>query len=158
MEVIAFFQWLDQSALAEFSKAWGGVFAIVQVVHILAMVLLGGMVITCDLRLMGILMRDIPSKSVFENTHKWIAPALTAAIITGSYMTSAIAMKTYHNSFFWAKMYWLLTGIVFIYLIRKPLLKFDHASIQPWLLKLVGCASIVIWFNVAGAGRWIGFS
>ena len=77
MEVITFFQWLDQSALAGFSKAYGGVFAIVQVVHILAMVLLGGMIITGDLRLLGVLMRDIPSESVLENTHKWLRPALT---------------------------------------------------------------------------------
>jgi len=158
MEVISFFQWLDQSALAEFSKTYGGVFAIVQVVHILAMVLLGGMIITGDLRLLGIIMRDIPSKIVLDNTHKWLRPALIVAIATGSYMTSAIAMKTYHSDFFWAKMYWLLTGLVFVYLIRKPLFKFDHASIKPWIPKLMAVASIVIWFNVAGAGRWIGFS
>jgi len=158
MEVITFFQWLDQSALADFSKAYGGVFAIVQVVHILAMVVLGGMIITGDLRLLGILMRDIPSNSVLENTHKWLRPALAVAIVTGTYMASAIAMKTYHSSFFWAKMYWLMAGLVFVYLIRKPLLKFDHASINPWILKLMAVASITIWFNVAGAGRWIGFS
>ena len=158
MEVITLFQWLDQSALAEFSKAYGGVFAIVQVAHILAMVVLGGMIITGDLRLLGVLMRDIPSNSVLENTHKWLGPALIVAILTGSYMTSAIAMKTYHSSFFWAKMYWLLAGLVFVYLIRRPLFKYDHASINPWILKLMALASITIWLNVAGAGRWIGFS
>ncbi len=158
MELIAFFQWLDQSALAEFSKAYGGVFAIVQVGHILSMVLLGGMIITGDLRLLGVVMRDIPSESVLENTHRWLAPALTVSIITGSYMTSAIAMKIYHSGFFWSKMYWLAAGIVMVYLIRRPLLKFDHASINPWTLRLMAIASITIWFNVAGAGRWIGFS
>jgi hypothetical protein len=158
MELISVFQWLDQSALAEFSKAYGGVFAIVQVAHILAMILLGGMIITGDLRLLGVLMKDIPSESVLESTHKWIAPALIVAIASGSYMTSAIAMKIYHSAFFWSKMSWLAAGLVMVYLIRKPLLKFDHASINPWTIKLMALASITIWFNVAGAGRWIGFS
>ena len=158
MEVLPFFEWVDSSPLAEFSKAYGGVFAIVQVFHILSMIVLGGMVLTGDLRLLGIVLKDVPSEAIIESTHRWISRALIVIVLTGCYMTSAIAIKTYHSYFFWAKMSWLLTGLIFVFAIRRPLFRYDHASISPWTVKLVALASITIWFNVAASGRWIGFS
>ena len=34
----------------------------------------------------------------------------------------------------------------------------DHATINPWALRLMAVTSMTIWFTVAGSGRWIGFS
>jgi len=42
--------------------------------------------------------------------------------------------------------------------VRRPLLKFDHASIKPITLRVIAITSIAIWFTVAASGRWIGFS
>jgi hypothetical protein len=52
----------------------------------------------------------------------------------------------------------LLTGIIFVFAIKRPLLKEDHATLSPVTLKLVALASMSIWFVVAASGRWIGFS
>ena len=73
-------------------------------------------------------------------------------------MSSAVAMKLYYNEMFWAKMTSLGLGITFVYVIRRPLLKFKHDTLNPWTIKLVAVTSISIWFTVAAAGRWIGFS
>ena len=73
-------------------------------------------------------------------------------------MAAAVAQRMYYNDFFWAKMSALLVGIIFVFAIKRPLLKGNHADIRPWLLKLVAVASILIWFSVAATGRWIGFS
>jgi hypothetical protein len=77
---------------------------------------------------------------------------------SGIFMSSAVAMKLYYNQMFWAKMTSLALGITFVYAIRRPLLKFNHDTINPWTIKLLAVTSISIWFTVAASGRWIGFS
>lgn len=158
MSALPFFEWLDTSLLADISKAYGGVFAVVQMFHLLALSLLGGTVLVGDLRLLGVVLKDVPSQIVIDSTQKWFSVALGVLIVSGIFMASAVAMKVYYNEMFWAKMTALATGIVFVYVIRRPLLRFDHASINPWALRLMAMASMTIWFTVAASGRWIGFS
>ncbi|MEZ5550855.1 MAG: DUF6644 family protein [Pseudomonadales bacterium] len=158
MDVLAFFNWLDTSLLADISKAYGGVFAVVQMFHLMAMALLGGMVVLGDLRMLGILMTDVPSETVIENTRKWFNVGLAVAILSGIFMSSAVALKLYYNEMFWAKMAGLGIGIVFVYFIRGPLLRCDHRALNPWAVRLTAIASLTIWFTVAASGRWIGFS
>ena len=156
--MLPFFEWLDTSLLADISKAYGGVFAVVQMFHLAAMAVLGGMVLVSDLRLLGWVMRDLPSETVVENTHKWFGYALIVMVLSGIFMMSAVAIKLYYNEMFWAKMVALLVGIVFFYGIRGPLLKAPHSELSSRVLKLVAVASITIWFTIAACGRWIGFS
>ena len=73
-------------------------------------------------------------------------------------MAAAVAQRMYYNDFFWAKMSALFVGIAFVFAVKRPLLKGDHGSINPLVIKLVACASIIVWFSVAATGRWIGFS
>lgn len=158
METLAFFEWLDTSLLAHMSKAYGGVFAMVQTVHLAAMALLGGMILVADLRLLGVLMNDVPATVVVENTRRWIRYALILMVLSGIYMASAVAIKLYYNAFFWTKMISFAMGLAFLYLIKFPLLRHDFSSLNPWAVKLVALASLMIWFTVAASGRWIGFS
>ena len=62
MDLYPFFDWLDTSLLADISKAYGSVFAVVQMFHLLGISLLGGMVLLGDLRLLNLVMKDIPSR------------------------------------------------------------------------------------------------
>ncbi len=71
-----------------------------------------------------------------------------------SVMTSAVALKLYYNEMYWAKMATLAMGIVFVYAIRRPLLRYAHDSISPWALRLTAISSLLIWFTVAASGRW----
>jgi hypothetical protein len=158
VDLYPFFNWLDTSLLAQMSKAYGGVFVVVQLFHLLSLATLGGMVLLADLRLLGVMLRDVPSEVVAANTDRWFNIALVGAILSGVFMSSAVALKLYYNEMFWGKMAAFATGLVFVYLVRRPLLRFDHASISPGVLRTVAVTSLVIWFTVAASGRWIGFS
>ena len=159
MDLLPFFEWLDTSILADIAKAYGGVFAVVQMFHLLALSLLGGTVLVSDLRLLGVVMKDVPSEVVIQNTQKWFSVALVILILSGLFQAAAVSMKLYYNEMFWAKMTGLAAGIVFVYAIRRPLLlRFDHDTINPWALRLIAVTSMTIWFTVAASGRWIGFS
>ena len=158
MDMLFLLEWLDQSSLASVSKANGGVFAFVQMIHLLALAMLGGTVLAADLRLLGLVLKDLPSELVLENTQRWFNRALVVLVLSGIFMSSAVALKLYYNSMFWAKMAALLVGVVFVYAVRRPLLQFAHDTINPSLLKLVAASSSMVWFAVAASGRWIGFS
>jgi hypothetical protein len=158
VDVYPFFAWLDNSLLAQMSKAYGGVFVVVQMFHLLSLALLGGTVLLADLRLLGVMLRDVPSEVVIENTQKWFDVALVVVALSGVFMSSAVALKLYDNEMFWAKMTALAVGLVFVYGIRRPLLRGDHAGLDPRVVRLLAVTSITIWFTVAASGRWIGFS
>ncbi|MCP5178792.1 MAG: hypothetical protein H6993_16300 [Pseudomonadales bacterium] len=156
MDLLAFFNWLDASFLARMSKAYGGVFAVVQMFHLLALVLLGGAVVAGALRMLGVLLRDVPRALVLAGTWRVFDVALVLIVISGIFMSSAVAMKLYYNEMFWVKMAGLLVGMVFMYGIERPLLRRPQSG--AWPTRLVACASLATWFTVAAAGRWIGFS
>ncbi|MDC0214458.1 hypothetical protein OAL14_06550 [Gammaproteobacteria bacterium] len=158
MDLLFIFQWLDASILADMSKAYGGVFAMVQVVHLVALAMLGGAVLVSDLRLLGILLTDVSSESVVNNMDRWFSRALIVIAVSGVFMSSAVAIKLYYNEMFWAKMIGLSFGAAFVYFVRRPLLRYPHQTINVWSIRLIAVSSMIIWFTVAASGRWIGFS
>ena len=158
MDVASFFTWLESSMLGHVAKSYGGVYAMAQTVHLASMALLGGTVLVTDLRLLNVALRDIPSNVVADGAHRWFKVALAVILISGIFMVAGVAMKAYYNAFYWAKMAALATGIIFVFAVKRPLLKKDHSMLPAWLLKVVAIASITVWFTVAACGRWIGFS
>ncbi len=159
MELLAFFEWMETSLLGTIGKTYGGVYAIAQSLHLMSLVVLGGAVIVSDLRLLNLLLKDVSSEVVLEQAHRWFKAALFSVIATGVFMAAAVALRLYYNQFFWAKMISLLAGVLFVFMIKRPLLtSAPHAQISPLAVKLVALASLAIWFSVAATGRWIGFS
>jgi hypothetical protein len=159
MELLPFFEWAETSFLGYIGKTYGGVYATFgQSVHLMALAVLGGSVLIADLRLLNVILKDVPSEIVADQAHKWFKVALAVILSSGVFMAAAVAQRMYHNDFFWAKMSALFVGIVFVFAIKRPLLNGTHADIHPMVIRLVAIASILTWFSVAATGRWIGFS
>lgn len=158
MDLLPLFEWMELTVLGQIGKSSGGVYAIGQSLHLMSLAMLGGTVLVTDLRLLNIVLRDVPSEVVLDNAHKWFKVSLVIIMLTGVFMAAAVAIRLYHNPFFWAKMIALSTGIVFVFAVKLPLLKRSHADIEPIVLKAVAVASLIVWFTVAATGRWIGFS
>lgn len=158
MDLLPFFNWLDTSWLAELSKANGGVFAVVQMFHLLALTVLGGMVLVQDLRLFGLILQNVELRDMLSYTRRWFDIALATSVVSGAFMSSAVAMKLFYNEMFWAKMTALLVGAIFVYTIERPLLRQMGDELRVVTCRLLGASSLMIWFTVAAAGRWIGFS
>lgn len=156
--VFAFFEWLEASALGTFVKDRAATFAIIEAVHLMGLALLGGTVLAQDLRLLNVVMRDVPSNLVTEQAHRWFKVGLWILLLTGVPMLAGVATKCYHNPFYWTKMIALVVGILFVFTLKQPLLREQHAALKPVTLKLLALASLSIWTLVAASGRWIGFS
>jgi hypothetical protein len=156
--LFAFFEWLEASALGTFVKDRAATFAIIEAVHLMGLALLGGTVLAQDLRLLNVVMRDVPSNLVTGQAHRWFKVGLWILLLTGVPMLAGVATKCYHNPFYWTKMIALAVGILFVFTLKQPLLREDHAALKPVTLKLLALASLSIWTLVAASGRWIGFS
>ena len=158
MNLLWYFEALEASPIGVFVKDKAATFACIEAVHLMALALLGAAVLSADLRLLNVVMRDVPSNTVTDQAHRWFKLALGVQLVTGFFMLAGVATKCFHSPFYWAKMIALGIGIVFVFAIKQPLLRKDHAQLHPWTLKLMALASLTIWFLVASSGRWIGFS
>jgi len=158
--LLPFFEWLKYSSwIGYLGITYGSVYATVQAGHLIAMAIIGGTVLVTDLRLLGVLLKDIPSESITKGTHQCFKYGLSVAIATGIFCAAGVADKVYYMPVFWIKMLALLAGSGFMFFIKQPLLNSrPHSEIGPWTLRLLAVASIFIWFTVAATGRWIGFS
>ena len=159
MELLSFFEWLEHSsALGYASKAYGGVYAVFQSLHLVSLAVLGGTMLVTDLRCFNLILKATPVAEIAEAAHKWFRISLIVVLGTGVFMLAGVAVKCYTKPAFWVKMAALLTGLIFVFAIKRPLLTRNPSLNDEWVLKCIAMTSITIWFTVAAAGRWIGFS
>ena len=156
--LLPLFEWMETTPLGVIGKTWGAAFATVQAIHLLAMAVLGGAVLVSDGRLLGLAFTDLPLGQVQDACHRLFVWSLLLSVITGVFMACGVAVKVYYLDVFWYKMLALAVGAAFVFFVRRPLLRHDAELLEPWVLRLVAIASLMVWFSVAATGRWIGFS
>jgi len=152
------FAWMETTWLGVIGKTWGAAFALVEALHLLGMALLGGAVLLADGRLLGLWFADVPNRQLQDQAHRVFLVGLVTMLATGVFMACAVAMKIYYLPVFWFKMLALAAGMLFVFGVRRPLLRGDVDSMNPWVVRAVALASVMVWFTVAATGRWIGFS
>ena len=156
--IFPFFEWMETTWFGIIGKTWGAAFAFVQTIHLLGLALLGGSVLAAEGRVLGLLMVDVPAKVIVNRCHTLLSWSLVITVSTGVFMACGVALKIYYLPVFWYKMLALTAGIMFHFLVRRPLLQYDLETINPIILRMTAISSILVWFLVAATGRWIGFS
>ena len=152
----AVFDALEQTWLAVVIKESLWYFPAIEAVHLLGLALLGGAILVVDLRLIGVGLRERAIPDVAAAAHRWLLLAIGVMLATGIPLFLSEAVKCYFNTSFWVKMVALVIGLTFTFTIRNRIARSGSASATT--CRLVGSFSIVVWFVVAAAGRWIGFS
>ena len=156
--IFPFFEWMETTWFGIIGKTWGAAFAFVQTIHLLGLALLGGSVLAAEGRILGLLLVDVPAKVIVNRCHTLLSWSLVITVSTGVFMACGVALKIYYLPVFWYKMLALTAGIMFHFLVRRPLLQYDLETINPIILRMTAISSILVWFLVAATGRWIGFS
>lgn len=150
------FNELEQSAIGEAIRNSLWLFPVIEAFHLVGLALLGGAILIMDLRLIGIGFRSQPIRVVFKSTRPIFYLALVLMFATGIPLALSEMIKLYYNFSFWVKASALITAIVFTFVLKHPLINKDTLPRSATIL--LGLTSLVLWFTVAGAGRWIGFS
>jgi len=151
------FIWIEDSPIGVGMRATTWLFAVVEAVHLLGLCLLGGALLVVDLRLFGLGLKHQSIAELAESARPWLVRAVLVLLPTGILLFFSEAVKCYYNTSFWVKMSTLAVALVFTFVVRERMIRSGTLETS-WQSRLLGATSLVLWFTVAAAGRWIGYS
>lgn len=156
--LLPYFEWLETTGPALLIKESVWLFAVVESIHLLGLAALGGLILVVDLRLLGVGLRDRAAAALARDVERYVLWALAVLIVTGTWLFVSEAQKCYYNQSFWVKMTALPLAILFTFTLRRQAAMAADGSAAARWQGAAGAASLALWFTVAAAGRWIGFS
>ena len=156
--LLPFFQYLETVWLGRFIVDSNWLFPVIESVHLLGLALLGGSILIVDMRLVGLGLRGREIKEIAREARPFMNFALVIMIATGVPLFLSEPIKCYYSPAFWVKMWTLAVALVYTYTIRTKATRMEFVHNTARRQVLVGALSIALWFTVASAGRWIGFS
>jgi hypothetical protein len=130
----------------------------IEAIHLLGLGVIGGAVLTVDLRLLGLGLRRQSTAQLARDAQPWLIGSLLLMGITGSLLFLSEAIKCYYHEAFWFKMTSLFLAIVFTFTIQRRVILAGETRLRPVWSKVVAVVSILLWSGVGIGGRWIGFS
>jgi hypothetical protein len=156
--LLPFFQWCETLWLGQFVVGSNWLFPVIESVHLLGLALLGGSVLVVDMRLVGLGLSGREVKELAREARPYMNFALVVMVATGLPLFLSEPIKCYYSQAFWVKMWALALALAFTYTIRTKTTRMEFVHNTARHQMLVGALSIALWFTVAAAGRWIGFS
>ena len=157
MTLLPFFEWCEASWLGNSIRESLWLFPVIEAVHLLGLCLLGGAILLVDLRLLGVGLRRYPIPQIARDAAPWLAASVVIMLATGVALFLSESIKCYYNQAFWVKITTLPFALAFTFFVRQRVAR-DAADQATSRTRLVAAVSLVLWFTVAAAGRWIGFS
>jgi uncharacterized membrane protein len=156
------FEWVDTfpSSIAlresQYAYSW------VTVAHVVGVCVFAGLLVTMDLRLVGLGHLELPFARLQRRLFNWQMVGMVVTFVTGVALVYAQPLRYYDSAFFWMKM--ATMGLAAI-----NALTFHHgayASVQDWDLaprppreaRLAGILGIILWATVVVEGRLIPYS
>lgn len=123
--------------------------------------MLVGATSTLDLRLLGLAMKSEPVSKLSRQMLTWTWAAFGVMVVTGFVMFASEAVRCWENTAFrWKMTMLLLAGVnalIFHTTSYRRLAKWDTSDRTPLGAKVAGVFSIVLWFGIVAAGRFIAF-
>lgn len=155
MTVLAFFQWWNDCWLGVTVRESTWLFPTIEIFHLLSLAVLGGTIIAVDLKLLGIGLGGVPVSRLSRDVRPLMDVSLVVVIVSGIALFASEALRCYENPAFWWKMGALVLAIVFTYAVRARWTSHPTGSVSS--ARGVALVSLLLWTNVAAAGRGIGF-
>ncbi len=153
----AFFEWCEATAIGVAVRESIWAFPVIESVHLLGLCLLGGAVLVVDLRMLGAGLRNQSIAELAAHARPWLWASIVILIATGVPLFLSEAIKCYYNRSFWVKIITLPVALLFTLFVRERVARDPdlETSIRS---RWAASGSLLLWFVVAAAGRWIGFS
>jgi hypothetical protein len=137
------------------------VYPIVMSVHLSSIAIFGGMILMTDLRLLGVALKSVPVADVIRQTRIWKRIGFVIMVTCGILLAGSKFESYYANPYFQMKMTLLALVGVHAWVFRKSVYrdpaKLDALPAIPRVAKVAACISILLWFGILSAGRWIAY-
>lgn len=154
--------WLQNTLMGRSIHDSVWLFPVIETVHLFGVVVLVGSASVLDLRLMGVAFKDYAVSMLAERFLPWIWAGFGVQVVTGILLFSSEATKMYGSDVFRVKMLLIaaagLNAFVFQVLAYRSVGKWDRDAVAPLSARFAGTFSILLWFGIVGAGRWIAYS
>lgn len=141
-------------------SAW--MFPVIETIHLFGVVVLVGSASVLDLRLMGVSFKDYTVSMLAKRFLPWIWAGFAVQVVTGILLFVSEAAKMYGSGVFRAKMLMIaaagINALVFHVLAYRSVGTWERDPIAPLSARLAGVISVLLWFGIVGAGRWIAYS
>ena len=154
-----FWLWLQDHPISQhIGYTWW--FPLLESIHVIAIGLVIGSIMTVDLRLLGLAGVRYPVSQVMRKLVPWTWAAFVVAAITGFGMFMARASAYVENPAFQIK--FMLLPLAFLNMAYFQFRTFrgvddwDTAREMPTAARAAGAASLLLWAGIVFAGRWIG--
>ena len=154
--LLPFFEWCEASFIGNGIRQSLWLFPVIEAVHLLGLCILGGAILVLDLRLLGVGLRRQPIVQIARDTWPWTMAAIAIMLTTGIPLFLSESVKCYYSQAFWVKITTLPIALLLVFTVRKRVA--FKAEDTTATTRLVGLVSLSLWFTIAAAGRWIGFS
>lgn len=154
--------WLGNSLLGRSIHDSTWMFPVIETVHLFGVVILVGSASVLDLRLMGMAFKDYTVSMLAKRFLPWIWAGFAVQVVTGFLLFASEAAKMYGSDVFRAKMLMLvaagINALVFQLIAYRSVGRWERDPVAPWSARFAGAFSILLWFGIVGAGRWIAYS
>jgi hypothetical protein len=135
---------------------------VIETFHLFGVVLLVGAASVLDLRLIGVAFKDYTVSNVADRFLPWIWAGFLVQLVTGALLFASEATRMYRSDVFRVKMLLLvvagLNALVFHLLAYRSVGRWENDRVAPLSARFAGTLSILLWFGIVGAGRWIAYS
>jgi hypothetical protein len=154
--LLPFFEWCETTAIGHAIKGSAWLFPVIEAVHLLGLSVLGGSLLVLDLRMLGAGLRRQSIATLATDTRPWLLGSIAVMILTGTALFVSESVKCYYSQAFWLKITALPLALLYTLTVRHRVA--IAGSGATGRTRLVAVVSLTLWFTVAAAGRWIGFS
>ena len=111
---------------------------------------------------MGLSFKDYSVSMLAKRFLPWIWAGFVLQVLTGFLLFASEAAKMYGSDVFRAKMLMIaaagINALVFHVLAYRSVGKWERDRVAPLSARCAGAISILLWFGIVGAGRWIAYS
>jgi hypothetical protein len=152
---LAFCRWCNGSFFGHVIRDSTWLFPFVEIFHLLALALLGGILILVNLSLVGVRFGDTPTPELARELRPWMLGCIVVMLVSGFLLFSTEAVKMYGNWAFQLKMLFLLLALLFTLTVHRRVLESPRTA---WSLRWVAaCVSLLLWLGVGLGGRALGY-
>jgi hypothetical protein len=161
MGLATFCNWLEGLGYSAAIRDADWLFPSIETVHVLALTLVVGSIVSVDLRLLGITSRQRPLTHVLADVLPVTWGAFGLAAVSGFLLFSSAAVKYSNDGPFRVKLVLLglagLNMILFHSVTYRRVSEWDTTA-PPAAARLAGAISLLLWIGIVFCGRWVGFT
>jgi hypothetical protein len=157
--LMAFAERAEATALGSYIAESRYLFPAIEGVHLIGLSIAVGLLFITDLRLAGLILKNVPAMRVLKQLRPWVLGGFASIFLSGGLLFFAEATELVANPAFKIKLIFIaLAGLNAAYFefvtARKPSLE-QNPLVLPGSVRFAGIASLTLWSLVIVCGRLI---